>query len=147
MSRWTVRCAVLAVAGCAILGASGSAKAQQVIYGQPQSVPGFGYTSGGAFSAPISGGAFSAPISGGALSAPISAGGIVQGPEYPAEPRFPYSYYAAYPSPAREYVPYGQNDIFPFDGRAYGHAYDRYSWVYMAGYNDLLSRYYYPPLR
>ncbi len=49
--------------------------------------------------------------------------------------------------PAREYVPYGQNDPFPFHGRAYGHPYDRYSWTTMTGYNDLLSRYYYPPLR
>ncbi|HEU5118050.1 MAG TPA: hypothetical protein VFT74_15610, partial [Isosphaeraceae bacterium] len=84
---------------------------------------------------------------GGALSAPISAGGIVQGASFPSEPLFPYSYYAAYPAPAREYVPYGQYDLFSFDGRAYGHPYDRYSWTYMAGYNDLLSRYYYPPVR
>jgi hypothetical protein len=75
------------------------------------------------------------------------AGGIVQGPGYPIEPPFPYSYYAAYPGPAREYVPYGANDQFSFYGWAYGHPYDRYSWTYMAGYNDLLSRYYYPPVR
>src|SRR5690349_14292159 len=45
---------------------------------------------------------------------------------------YPYSYYAAFPYPAREYVPYGSNDLFPFYGRPYGHPYDRWSWQYMS---------------
>ncbi len=60
---------------------------------------------------------------------------------------FPYSYYAAFPGPAREYVPYGNNDLFGFGGQAYGHPYDRWSWSYLSGYPNTLARYYYPPVR
>lgn len=59
---------------------------------------------------------------------------------------FPYSYYAAFPGPAREYVPYGNNDTFRYTGQAYGYPYDRWSWSYMSGENSL-ARYYYPPVR
>ena len=59
----------------------------------------------------------------------------------------PYSYYAAWPWPARGYVPYGPVDQFPFYGHAYGHPYDRWTWAYMGGgYNRYLARYYYPPV-
>jgi hypothetical protein len=60
-------------------------------------------------------------------------------------PTPPYSYYAAFPEPARYYVGYGGND-FPFYGQAYGHAYDRFSWSTLSGANRL-DRYYYPPVR
>jgi hypothetical protein len=49
----------------------------------------------------------------------------------------PYSYYAAWPYPAREYVGYGFND-FPFYGQPYGSPNDRWSWQSM-------SRSYYAP--
>jgi hypothetical protein len=59
----------------------------------------------------------------------------------------PYSYYAAWPWPARGYVPYGPGDQFPFYGRAYGHPYDRWTWPYISGgYYRHLARYYYPPV-
>jgi hypothetical protein len=65
----------------------------------------------------------------------------------PTAPPFPYSYAAAFPHPAREYVPYSAGDIFPYRGQPYGHPYDRWTWTYLAGYNGLMSRYYYPPVR
>lgn len=59
----------------------------------------------------------------------------------------PYSYYAAFPRPARGYVPYGPTDGFPFYGRPYGHPYDRWTWAYMGGGDyRYLARYYYPPV-
>lgn len=59
----------------------------------------------------------------------------------------PYSYYAAFPWPARGYVPYGPGDQFPFYGQPYGHPYDRWTWPYLGGgYNRYLARYYYPPI-
>jgi hypothetical protein len=59
----------------------------------------------------------------------------------------PYSYYAAWPWPARGYVPYGPGDQFPFYGQPYGHPYDRWTWPYLGGgYNRYLARYYYPPI-
>lgn len=60
---------------------------------------------------------------------------------------FPYSYDAAFPGPARVYAPYGENDIFPYSGRGYGHPYDRWSWSTLSGFPDSLNRYYYPPVR
>jgi hypothetical protein len=66
---------------------------------------------------------------------------------WPTQPAFTYSYATAFPNPARQYVPYGSGDIFPYDGQAYGHPYERWSWTHLAGYNELLSRYYYPPVR
>jgi hypothetical protein len=59
----------------------------------------------------------------------------------------PYSYYAAWPWPARGYVPYGPGDAFPFYGRPYGHPYDRWTWPYLGGGDSrYLARYYYPPV-
>src|SRR5262249_50263523 len=58
----------------------------------------------------------------------------------------PYSYWAAYPYPARTYVGYGTND-FPFYGRPYGHPYDAWSWTYMGDPYRGLAKYYYPPVR
>jgi hypothetical protein len=49
----------------------------------------------------------------------------------------PYSYYAALPFPARDYVGYGTND-FPFYGRPYGSPNDPWTWQSM-------SRSYYAP--
>ena len=62
----------------------------------------------------------------------------------------PYSYYAAWPNwPARGYVGYGPNDIFPYYGRPYGRVYDLWTWSYMSDsyYGGALARYYYPPVR
>lgn len=62
----------------------------------------------------------------------------------------PYSYYAAWPNwPARGYVGYGPNDIFPYYGRPYGHPYDLWTWPYMSEsyFGGALARYYYPPVR
>ena len=62
----------------------------------------------------------------------------------------PYSYYAAWPYwPARGYVGYGWNDIFPYYGRPYGHPYDLWTWPYMSEtvYGGALARYFYPPLQ
>jgi len=59
----------------------------------------------------------------------------------------PYSYYAAYPRPARHYVGLGTND-FPFYGNPYGHPTDRWSWAAMStNPGGPLARYYYPPVR
>jgi hypothetical protein len=60
----------------------------------------------------------------------------------------PYSYYAAYPFPARIYLPHGPNEFFPFYGRPYGSPSDPWSWAAMS--TDRfggLARYYYPPVR
>ena len=62
-------------------------------------------------------------------STPVGGNWFVQSE---ARPRFPYSYYAAFPNPAREYVGYGFND-FPFYGDPYGKPTDRWSWQYMSG--------------
>jgi hypothetical protein len=88
---------------------------------------------------------FGAPIVETATISPMPAigGGIVADPA----PRFPYSYYAAFPTAAREYVPYGPNDMFPFHGTPYGRPYDRWTWAYMTGPPSNLQRYYYPPVR
>ena len=56
----------------------------------------------------------------------------------------PYSYWAAWPLPARDYVGYGTND-FPFYGRRYGSPSDPWSWPALAGY-PAQYRYYYPPV-
>ena len=73
---------------------------------------------------------------------------VVAGPTF-ADPYYvpPYSYYTAFPDPARGYVGYGTND-FPFYGRPYGGPSDRWSWAAMstAPYGTL-ARYYYPPVR
>jgi hypothetical protein len=82
-------------------------------------------------------------VSRGWTSAPAIGGPVYQTSAYVP----PYSYYAAYPGPAREYVPYGPYDAFPFYGRPYGHVYDRWTWPYRGGgYNRYLARYYYPPV-
>jgi hypothetical protein len=73
-----------------------------------------------------------------ATAAPTSPGAIWLTPR-------PYSYYAAYPDFAREYVGYGSND-FPFYGRPYGSPSDRWSWWNLRG-DSGLARYYYPPVR
>lgn len=57
----------------------------------------------------------------------------------------PYSYWAAWPLPARDYVGYGSND-FSFHGRRYGSPSDPWSWSGLAGY-PARYRYYYPPVR
>jgi hypothetical protein len=60
----------------------------------------------------------------------------------------PYSYWVSAPNPARIYVEYGAIDQFPFHGRAYGSANDRWSWYYMGGGDSrYLAKYYYPLLR
>lgn len=79
------------------------------------------------------------------MSAPGGVG-MGGGPSYGAAGTFPYSYYAAAPAPARAYVGYGSNDLFPYRGQPYGRVYDRYSWSTLSGANTL-ARYYYPPVR
>lgn len=80
---------------------------------------------------------------------PIPRGPVIGSPApgVPIVPVYvpPYSYYAAWPLPAREYVGYGNND-FPFHGRRYGSPSDPWSWANLAGY-PTLYRYYYPPVR
>jgi len=79
-------------------------------------------------------------------SAPASAYASAPAPA-PAAATYPYSYYAAYPGPARGYVSYGAND-FPFYGVPYGHPYDPWTWPYMSGaYGRGLARYYDPPVK
>lgn len=58
--------------------------------------------------------------------------GAFGGPVSPYLPAMvaPYSYYAAFPLPAREYVGFGGND-FPFHGQPYGHPYDLWTWPYL----------------
>jgi hypothetical protein len=59
----------------------------------------------------------------------------------------PYSYYAAIPpAPARIYVDYG-NSGFNYYGRPYGRPNDRWSWEALGSSQNLLDRYYYPPVR
>src|SRR5262249_52862408 len=70
-------------------------------------------------------------------SAPVVDGRVSSSPAY----HWPYSYYAAWPGPARSYVPYGPGDQFPFYGQPYGHPYDRWSWSYMrGGYSRYVAR-------
>jgi len=53
-----------------------------------------------------------------------------------------YDYYGnPYPLPPRIYAPYGANDGFPFYGRAYGHAYEPWTWEGMSRWPA------YPPVR
>ncbi len=63
----------------------------------------------------------------------------------PSAVPMPYSYYVLPSSvPSRIYV--GPSE-FPFYGHPYGHVYDRWSWPAMTtGSNNILARYYYPPL-
>ena len=59
----------------------------------------------------------------------------------------PYSYYAAPVGMARGYYGYGE-DYFPYNGRAYGHPYDPWTWPYMSqSYQGSLQRYYEPPVK
>ena len=55
----------------------------------------------------------------------------------------PYSYYVNFPEPSRVYVGYGSNDGFPFYGKPYGHAGDRWSWAAMSTGGGSLAKYYY----
>jgi hypothetical protein len=88
------------------------------------------------------------------VSAPAPAPAVVGGGAYgmgagPAA-TYPYSYWAAWPGPAREYVGYGAayggSDGFAFYGSPYGHANDKWTWQALSGQNAL-ARYYYPPVR
>ncbi len=106
-----------------VLSAGREAAAQQVVTSAPVTVN-YGpsvYTQGGGWMA-------SPPL--------LPDGGVIRS----------YSYSISAPQPARGYVGYGDNDIFPYYGRPYGHAYDRYSWSAMSGENTM-ARYYYPPVR
>lgn len=91
---------------------------------------------------PVSGGS-SSVVSGSEVSSYEVSGSEVSGSERVA----PYSYYVAYPYPARTYSGYGSND-FVFTGKAYGRPYDPWTWPYLsAGPGGPLSRYYYAPVR
>jgi hypothetical protein len=76
------------------------------------------------------------------LGGPVDFGAAGQ----PGGMIYPYSYSVTAPLPARGYVPYGANDIFPYYGRPYGHAYDKWTWESLSG-GSSLARYYYPPVR
>src|SRR5262249_45049453 len=53
------------------------------------------------------------------VSPPGTPAPVLGGPVYYSSAYVPpYSYYAAWPWPARVYVPYGPGDAFPFYGRA-----------------------------
>lgn len=124
-----MRKSIAAMALAALVLAGGSrVEAQAVrsgIYGGPRVFNGPGYAAGNVDNS-------------GYAAAPAS---------FPPGYVAPYSYYAAPPGlPAREYV--GASDNFPFSGRPYGHAYDLWTWNYMAPryYGGVLARYYYPPL-
>jgi len=59
----------------------------------------------------------------------------------------PYSYYVAPAGMARGYYGYGE-DNFPYNGRAYGHPYDPWTWPYLSyGYQNSLNRYYEAPVK
>lgn len=87
------------------------------------------------YGSPVVGATFSG--AGGAVGGAVTGGALTT---------YPYSYWAAWPGPARGYVGYGASDGFAFYGSPYGHANDRWSWSSMSGQN-VLSRYYYPPVR
>ena len=87
----------------------------------------------------------SMPMAGAAVG---YGGGYGYGTAMEAGPITSYDYWAAFPGPARRYVPYGGADIFPYHGDPYGHAYASWSWSALSGWNnDRLAHYYYPPLR
>lgn len=67
-------------------------------------------------------------------------------PAMPPGTVYSYSYYAAFPGPARGYVGYGF-DGFPYHGSPYGHVYDRWTWPYLGGPPSALDRYYDPPVK
>jgi hypothetical protein len=83
-------------------------------------------------------------VGGVAVAAPTVGGAVVLGaPAGPqAGPIHPYSYYVDFPNPARTYVPYASWDTFTFQGQAYGHAYDRWTWAAMSNASPGLGRYY-----
>ncbi|OJW22031.1 MAG: hypothetical protein BGO49_14745 [Planctomycetales bacterium 71-10] len=99
---------------------------------------------------PCGGASASGPIAGGTVvdgtvvGSPVAGavGGAVVGATAPAGPVHAYSYYVEFPAPARTYVPYGPTDTFTFQGQAYGHAYDRWTWSAMSGASPGLGRYY-----
>jgi hypothetical protein len=74
-----------------------------------------------------------------------SVAGSTSAPYSPAI--MPYSYYVNFPAPSRIYVGYGPNDGFTYQGQAYGHAGDRWSWGAMSTGGGSLARYYYQILR
>ncbi|MEW4570423.1 hypothetical protein AB1L88_21365 [Tautonia sp. JC769] len=114
--------AALVVAAAATLAVPGSSRAQ---------APGL--------AAPGSPVVISSP----AVPGPTAPGAIAVDPGM----TFPYSYSAAFPNRARQYVPYGPTDVFPFYGTPYGRPYDRWTWASMTGPPGALQRYYYPPVR
>jgi hypothetical protein len=93
------------------------------------------------------------PCAAGEASGSYPGGGAVPsspaaGSRAPVGQVMPYSYWVNAPSLSRIYVPYGPNDTFTFQGRAYGSPGDRWSWYNLSGGNNsYLSRYYYPVLR
>lgn len=92
--------------------------------------------------------AYGAPIHDSGMISPQPSFAPYGGAMVSAEARtFPYSYYTAFPARAREYVPYGPNDSFPFYGNPYGRPFDRWTWDSMSFGPNAMQRYYYPPLR
>lgn len=89
---------------------------------------------------------------GGVIVGPTAVGGTVMGSTAPivlgapagsqVGPIHPYSYYVEFPNPARTYVPYASWDTFTYQGQAYGHAYDRWTWSAMSNASPGLGRYY-----
>ncbi|WP_165249367.1 hypothetical protein [Paludisphaera soli] len=118
----------------ALAGASTRVSAQELI-GTPIAAPVVG---GVVVGAPL-------PIASGSELI-VNPGGVVLGAPagypYQAGPIHPYSYYIDFPNPARTYVPYGPTDTFTYQGQAYGHAYDRWTWPAMSNASPGLGRYY-----
>ncbi len=79
------------------------------------------------------------------VSSYMATGGDYVAP-HAGQALMPYSYYAAYPQPARTYVGLGVGADFPFQGRAYGSPNDPWSWYYMGDPSHGLARYFKPPL-
>ncbi|MDG3007867.1 hypothetical protein [Paludisphaera mucosa] len=132
-----------------LVGLSAQASAQEIV-GQPSPYP---------IAGPIADGTIigtPSPVIGDGVIVGSPMGGAIEGtiigspsPIYlggpstsQSGPIHPYSYYIDFPNPARTYVPYGPSDTFTYQGQAYGHAYDRWTWSAMSGASPGLGRYY-----
>ena len=102
------RIAAIVVAAGVVAGPAREAAAQVVVGG------------GGYAGAPV---VVGAPVLGSSIVAPYADAYVP-----------PYSYYAAFPLPARQYIGLGTGNDFPFHGQAYGHPYDAWTWPYLGRY-------------
>ena len=152
-----LRNTLIALGALGLAGVSGEALAQGVVVSSPapatvtapaptvggSTIPGAAaVTTGTPITTSVGGVLVGSPVVNGTAagtSAPIVWGapaGTQTGPIHA------YSYYVEFPNPARTYVPYGPTDTFTFQGNAYGHAYDRWTWAAMSNASPGLGRYY-----